>query len=360
MRLSILLIYCSFLLPLYGFSQYEQLNEWLEDNAEAMGGRVFLVIYKDGKLIYSQGANEMTARQKRIGKFIAKRKGKTADLNDFTLNTREPIASCSKWLSAALVMRFIDAGKLQLQDSIGKYLPIFTRYGKGNITIIQCLSHTTGIKPPDLKANLKEMRQLKSMEECMQYFAQMPMEGNAGTVFRYSNAGLQIAAAVLEKISGKDFETLFEEEIARPLGLRNTDFGKSGIPLAAGGAFSTPEDYISFLNMILNKGMYKGNRILSEASVAAMQVNRITNGVRVAYAPAEAGNFGYGFGEWVMTTAEAGKPSNAVTSPGLFGSFPWVDNQLHYAAFLMTVNLKSKGRHEKYVELKQLVDSLLK
>ena len=55
-----------------------------------------------------------------------------------------------------------------------------------------------------------------------------------------------------------------------------------------------------------------------------------------------------------------GARSVAVTSPGLFGSFPWVDNQKKYAGFLFCFNLKSKGRNERYKELKQLVDEALK
>jgi hypothetical protein len=51
--------------------------------------------------------------------------------------------------------------------------------------------------------------------------------------------------------------------------------------------------------------------------------------------------------------------SDAVTSPGLFGSFPWVDNKKQYAGFLMTFNIKNKGRNERYKELKRTVDDTL-
>ena len=49
--------------------------------------------------------------------------------------------------------------------------------------------------------------------------------------------------------------------------MKNTDFGNRKIPLAAGGAFSTPEDYIHFLQMILQNGMYNGKQVLSKESV---------------------------------------------------------------------------------------------
>lgn len=338
---------------------FSKLDKWMEDNVAVMGGRSILLIYKDGKIVYQKAANELSMRQKLVSKFIARRQGKTANLDDYTTSTRQMVASCSKWFSAALVMRFVDEGKLQLTDTVGKFLPVLSQHGKGNISISQCLSHQTGIKTASLKESLEEMKGMNSMDEAMEKLAVLPMEGEPGKVFHYSNAGLQIAGAVIEKISGKSFETLFAEKIALPLGMKNTDFGKGKLALPAGGASSTPEDYLHFLEMILNKGVYKGERILSENSIAEMQVNRINKDVTVAYAPAEAGNFGYGFGEWVMASSAAGHLSTAVTSPGLFGSFPWVDNEKKYCGFLMTFYLKNDGRHERYLQLKKLVDEAI-
>jgi hypothetical protein len=45
-------------------------------------------------------------------------------------------------------------------------------------------------------------------------------------------------------------------------------------------------------------------------------------------------------------------------SPGLFGSYPWVDTHKKYAAFLMTFYLKNDGWQERYLELKKTVDKV--
>jgi len=358
MRARLSLFISCFLLAVTANAQsnFDKVSSWLEDNAGKMGGRVYLMVYKDGKVIYSDGANEMTRRQKIAGRFIAKKQGKEANTGDYTASTRLMIASCSKWLSAALVMTFVDEGKLKLSDTVGQYLPVLSQHGKGNITISQCLAHLTAIKSPPLKESLQEFRNIHSMDQAINEIAAMPMEGQPGKVFHYSNVGLQIAGAVIEKISGKSFETLFAERMARPLGMKNTDFGKGPVALPAGSASSTPEDYLNFLVMILNKGTFNGKRILSESSVNAMQVNQVTKEVRVAYSPAEAGNFGYALGEWVMETTATGQPAKVVTSPGLFGSFPWVNNEKHYCAFMMTFYMKNDGRHDRYIALKNLVD----
>jgi CubicO group peptidase (beta-lactamase class C family) len=111
--------------------------------------------------------------------------------------------------------------------------------------------------------------------------------------------------------------------------------------------------------MILNKGILNGKRILSENSISEMQINRITKEVTKKYAPAEAGDFGYGFGEWVMESSTKNNLSKAISRPGLFGSFPWIDNEKKYAGFLMTFNLNNKGRNEKYKTLKTLTDEVI-
>jgi CubicO group peptidase (beta-lactamase class C family) len=143
-------------------------------------------------------------------------------------------------------MSFVDEGKLRLSDTVGSWLPVLSRHGKGGITISECLAHLTGIKPPPLKESLKGMKNIRSMDQAIEDIANMPMEGEPGKVFHYSNAGLQIAGAVIEKIAGKTFEELFSERIARPLGLKNTDFGRKKVAFPAGGAYSTPEDYLIY------------------------------------------------------------------------------------------------------------------
>jgi CubicO group peptidase (beta-lactamase class C family) len=351
-----------FFLGLTGSSRaqthFAKLDNWMEAHVKDLGGRAILVIYKNGNIIYNKSVNEMTRRQKSMNKYIEKKLGNDPETGDYTLFSRQPIASCSKWLSAAVIMSFVDEGKLRLDDTVGTWLPVLTLHGKGGITISECLSHLTAIKEPPLKETLKKMKNIESMDQAIEEIAKMPMEGEPGKVFHYSNAGLQIAAAVVEKISGKSFEELFAERIALPIGLKNTDFGKRKIAYPAGGASSTPEDYLTFLSMILHNGDFNGKQILSEKSIEEMQINRIVPGISIAYSPAEGPGFGYGYGEWIVVDP-TGKSNDWVTSPGLFGSFPWIENEKQYAAFLMTFYINGKGRNDRYLELKKLVDEVV-
>jgi CubicO group peptidase (beta-lactamase class C family) len=66
---------------------FSKVDSWLKANTLKMGGRAVLMVEKDGQLVYSRVVNDKLLAEK------------------FTPQTRQPIASCSKWLSAALVMR---------------------------------------------------------------------------------------------------------------------------------------------------------------------------------------------------------------------------------------------------------------
>ena len=119
-------------------NKYAKIDAWLAANTQQMGGRSILLIYKNGHIVYTGGKNDMSSMQKMLAQFIANRTGKPLNTRDYTPDTKQPIASCSKWLSAALVMTFVDEGKLKLDDTVGKYLPVLTKSGKGGITIEQC------------------------------------------------------------------------------------------------------------------------------------------------------------------------------------------------------------------------------
>ena len=78
---------------------------------------------------------EIESRQKLLGKDAAIMIWKDSlvfkkELGDFNSKTQAPIASCSKWLTAALVLLLADEGKFNLDDPVVKYIPVFEKYGK--------------------------------------------------------------------------------------------------------------------------------------------------------------------------------------------------------------------------------------
>ena len=330
---------CAFLLIFqFSFAQsdFSSVDALLQKNQKMLGNDVVILVYKDGKIVH----------EKALGEFNGK--------------TPAPIASSSKWLTAALVMTFVDEGKLKLDDPVAKYLPVFNKYMKSYVTIRQCLSHTTGIESE--KGNLQKILQRKkytTLEEEVNAFAAKEISNNAGTEFHYGTIGLNIAARVLEVISKKSFEQLIAQRLLRPLKMRGTSFMDEGgnAPDPSGGARSTAYDYMNFLSMLLNKGMFEGKRILSESAIEEMEKPQFS-GVPVKFAPALAQGFHYGLGEWIQEEDASGK-STVVSCPALFGTWPYIDKCRNYAAIIFVKSLLSEQKKDFGLQFKEAVDEVI-
>jgi hypothetical protein len=161
-KVSILLCFLLFFQFVNAQYNFTALDKKLQQYQRQLGENEVTLIYRDGKIVYNRS------------------------FGDFNPNTQVPIASCSKWLTAALVMTFVDEGKLSLDDYVSKYLPIFNDYGKGYITIRQCLSHLTGIQGDKPLQGIIKMRKFNSLEEEVNVFAsKYEIDVNRGEEFWY-------------------------------------------------------------------------------------------------------------------------------------------------------------------------------
>jgi len=301
---------------------------------QALGRNVVMLVYKDGKTIYSKEETE------------------------FKANTQAPIAAASQWFTAALVMTFVDEGKISLDDKVSKYIPLFSDYSKGFITIRQCLTHMTGIKGDQTMAVILRSNVYPSLEEEVNAFASKhSIQTNAGVEFRYSNIGPNIAGRILEIVSKRNFEQLIQQRLFRPLAMRNStfqpDYDKPANP--ANGALSSAGDYINFLSMLLNKGMFKGKRVLSEKAIAEMEQMQV-DAPLIKYAPKAGEGLTYGLGQWILEKDASGK-STSVAGPGLYGTWPMIDMCRGYACVVFVKSLLSEQNKAMYMDIKNTIDA---
>lgn len=276
----------------------------------------------------------------------------------FDSKTVVPIASCSKWLTAAIVLTYVDEGKISLDDKVSRWLPEFERYGKSYITIRHCLSHLTGIEDDGrIVKRILQRKKFSSLEEEVNSFAGREIRMNAGQDFWYGNIGLNIAARVLEVITKKKFESLATSRLFRPLGMTKTSFANQdgSPPNPSGGAKSNADDYMKFLMMLLRDGMHNGKQVLSKSSVDLLRRVQ-TAGLPVTYAPASANGFQYALGSWVIESKDG--RATSLTSPGLFGSWPMVDFEKGYAYLVVVKNFLKEERAGIHVELKRELDGV--
>lgn len=291
------------------------------------------------------------------------------EVGEYKSKTVAPIASCSKWLTAALVMQFVDEGKISLDDPVVNYLPVFEKYMKKYITIRHCLSHMTGIADDDrFLKKILQRKKFESLDAEVEAFAAREIRANAGIDFWYGNVGLNIAAKVLEVVSKRKFDVLIKQKLFVPLGMRQTTFTEldGGLYNPSGGARSTADDYMKFLVMLMNKGKSNGKQILSEESVDEMMKIQ-TNTSMIRYAPKAAEGFNYALGSWVIeeksplpTSAGAGGVATALASPGLFGTWPMIDFCRGYAYILFVKNFLGDERADAHLEIKEVIDQAMK
>lgn len=157
------------------------------------------------------------------------------------------IGSITKSFTATLAMILVDEGRLDLDLEVGTYLTDYSTTMHPNwqrMTMRELLSHTAG-----LKANISLLRRFSRVESNakraalaeMQHQWRSPITQPKGKM-RYSNLGYVLAGVILEEITGKDWETLVQERIAKPLGLNSLGFG----PPMSNGA---PWGHSTFLSM---------------------------------------------------------------------------------------------------------------
>ena len=314
-------------------SALKEVDGLLARNQKALGGAVLTVVYKNGKIVYKKELGE-----------------------DFTVKTQAYIAGSSQWLTAALIMILVDEGKLSLDDPVTTYIPVFATYSKKYITIRNCLTHTHGIEADAGLKGLLSKKKYPTLEEEATAFAKREIERNPGEEFFYSGIGFNIAARVAEIVTKKGFDRLIQERLLRPLKMRQTNFGQDfdkAIDPSAGGVTSA-NDFINFLTMMLNKGVFEGKRILSEKSLEEMGKMQTGQAVN-RYVPKTVEGFDYGFGEWVFEKDGSGK-ATVVGCPSLYGTWPFVDYCRGYACLILTRALIPEQKKEVYLSIKEAID----
>lgn len=221
-------------------------------------------------------------------------------------NTIYDMASLTKMYTTIAALRQIDAGKLDIHQTVASYVPAFAANGKENITILMLMTHTSGF-PPDPTPPLY-YPVYKTVQERVAAILNQTLVNTPGSTYLYSDLNFMSLQQVLEHITGRPLDKLIAEYTV-PLGMHDTFFNRGNVEgpafppyprMAAqeyqievlgdmepkrpqpvrgtvhdenawsldgvaghAGLFSTVEDTAVFCQMILNNGTYGGVRILS-------------------------------------------------------------------------------------------------
>jgi CubicO group peptidase (beta-lactamase class C family) len=276
------------------------------------------------------------------------------------------VQSITKPITAAGIMTLVDEGRLSLLDPVEKFVPEFhdlkvnncgTRVGfncelvpqERPITVLDLMTHmsglgdgagTGGMQPP---ATRKELVANTTSRSRLLF--------QPGTAWNYSNFGIGVLGEIIEVVSGKTYPDFMNEKIFQPLGMQDSFYdvpadkqsrvasiyvyadgklslmGPRPLPSIASpdsGLWSTARDLGRFNQMMLNKGMLNGKRVLSAAAVEAITTSQTSDIIKAGYAP----GVGQGFGYEVVTSPLGMYRYTSIGSyekAGVFRTYIWVD-----------------------------------
>jgi CubicO group peptidase (beta-lactamase class C family) len=187
-----------------------------------------MAVTRNGKLVYARGFGYADAEKKEPAR----------------PDTLFRIASVSKPVTGAAVLRLVENGKLALTDRAFGLLDFKPHLEKGakvdprlkDITVQQLLHHTAGwdraVTPDPMMQSAPVARALGVEPPAMQraiirYVMGKPLDFAPGTRDAYSNFGYCVLGRVIEKASGQDYEEYVREEILAPLGITRMRVGKT-------------------------------------------------------------------------------------------------------------------------------------
>jgi len=223
-----------------------------------------------------------------------------------------PIASGTKSMTAAAILRLQEKGLLNVKDKITKHLDKKSYIWGGvkipqsakQITLHQLLTHTSGIIEylPALQID-PTLSHSEINKTIIDFAFSKPLEFTPGTEFKYSNTNYVLLGLIIEQVSGKTLANFFQDEIFVPLGMHSThlasleealqiqrspnsapyphryfvipnntvkpEFAQALVdfflvPYADGGVISTPQDLVTW-----HRGLHHG-KILSDESYELM------------------------------------------------------------------------------------------
>ena len=261
------------------------------------------------------------------------------------------VASCSKPIAAALIFTLLDSKQLELDQPANALIPVLNSLTTTDgtktrsPTLRELLAHRGGIYSQiqgPTKIQLTAIRDFGlSLDESVQIIAKQPLSSPPGTHYAYSGAGYILVGMMGEKASGKEFETLLQENICKPLRMNSTTYfpnaqrmeeiatgGQSQLvpphsmgtelklPLIGGSIYTTAKDFERFARMVLFQGRLDRKQVLSKTAW------------RHFVSPAfPTQDYGYG---WLLT-----KQGNRVVALSHKGSLPPYQSAIH-------INLQDK------------------
>ena len=238
------------------------------------------------------------------------------------------IASLTKLMTSEMLVKMLDQGKVQLNDPLSKYAPSGARvptYNGNPITLVNLATHTSALprEQPGGAAH-RTVFTWPTRDQRWNWLANASLKSAPGTVASYSNLAFDLLADALARAAGKPYPQLFEEQITRPLGMKDTTFTpspdqckrlmvaeKGASPcdnslaaIGSGGVYSTPDDMMRWMQQFLSSDFHRRNTQADRMQTLIYQRAQLTKVIGMDV-PGKADALGLG---WVYMAPKNGRP----------------------------------------------------
>ncbi|WLI78723.1 D-alanyl-D-alanine-carboxypeptidase/endopeptidase AmpH [Kosakonia sp. H02] len=238
------------------------------------------------------------------------------------------IASLSKLMTSEMLVKLLDQGKVRLDDPLSKYAPPGARvptYQGTPITLVNLATHTSSLprEQPGGAAH-RPVFVWPTQQQRWNWLSTATLKTTPGTQAAYSNLAFDLLADALSQAAGKPYPQLFEEQITRPLGMKDTTFTpspdqckrlmvaeKGASPcnntlaaIGSGGVYSTPGDMMRWMQQFLSSDFYTRNAQADRMQTLIYPRNQLTRVIGMDV-PGKADALGLG---WVYMAPKEGHP----------------------------------------------------
>ncbi|VEC00354.1 D-alanyl-D-alanine-carboxypeptidase/endopeptidaseAmpH precursor [Cedecea lapagei] len=238
------------------------------------------------------------------------------------------IASLTKLMTSEMLVKMLDQGKVQLNDPLSKYAPPGARVPTFNgqpITLINLATHTSSLprEQPGGAAH-RTVFTWPTRDQRWNWLSQATLKAAPGTVAAYSNLAFDLLADALSRATGRPYADLFDEQIARPLGMKDTTFTpspdqckrlmiaeKGASPcdntlaaVGSGGVYSTPGDMMRWMQQFLSSDFHRRGDQADRMQTLIYQRSQLHKVIGMDV-PGKADALGMG---WVWMSPKEGRP----------------------------------------------------
>jgi CubicO group peptidase (beta-lactamase class C family) len=240
-------------------------------------------------------------------------------------------ASITKQLTAVIVMQEVARGRLDLDAPVSRYWPDWKAPSAAKIRIRDLLLHNSGLPQPDQSPADSSgvpafyRSAATSPRDSAAGFCSGPQRAAPPAKFEYNNCDSIVLSEVLARITGKPFDDLVSERLARPLGMTSFGMFKIGAPPHA---HVQPTGEYSDVDRLLNLGVYgaSGGAYGTIADLwkfdhALLSGRLLPRPARESMWTSDRSNGFYGFHQWIYPSRlkGCGKPVRIVERQGLVG-----------------------------------------